>query len=77
MICIPVKKKDGIVAILNYLKRIQAQGHLLRLILAVVTGKLKSLVPATPGSIGNTFLRQLYVVQHTDDGPGLLPSSMQ
>ena len=34
---------------------------------AVAAGKLQSLVPATSGNVGSTYLRQLYYVIHDMD----------
>lgn len=40
----------------------------------VVIGRLQSLVPATAGNVGASFLRHLYLVLHAEDGCGMLPS---
>lgn len=54
---------------------VQGRGRRLsRLALAVVVGTLQSLVPATSGNIGSTFLRSLYGVLQTDDGSDILPT---
>jgi len=46
-------------ALIHYL-HLELSGQLARLTLAVVTGVLQSLVPATPANIGATFLHHLY-----------------
>lgn len=72
-VCIPDDKRDHAVALVDFLEH--GRGHRLsRLALAVIVGRLQSLVPATAGNVGATYLRSLYAVLHEDDGSGLLPS---
>ena len=73
---IPAVKRDHAHALLQYLQRGRGRERLSRLTLAVIVGKLQSLVPATAGNVGATFLRGLYSVLHADDGSGLLPSTV-
>ena len=62
-------------ALIQYLERGRARGRLSRLTLAVIAGKLQSMVPATAGNVGATFLHHLYRVLHEkEDGSSLSPS---
>ena len=74
---IPAVKRDHAAAMLQYLQRIRGRARLSRLTLAVIIGKLQSLVPATAGNIGATYLRSLYAVLQADDGSALLPSTVE
>jgi len=60
---IPVGKIERAIALLDYLDDVVGR-RLARLTLSVVTGVLQSLVPATPGNIGATFLVNLYEDQN-------------
>eukprot|EP00978_Attheya_sp_CCMP212_P015031 scaffold38640_cov53-Attheya_sp.AAC.1 len=71
--CIPEKKRSKASALVKYLLNLHEQHFLSAKSLAVVTGRLQSLVPATPGNSGNTFLRRLYDTVHPD-GVDFLPS---
>jgi hypothetical protein len=70
---IPEKKRSKASALVEYLLNLYEQHFLSAKSLAVVTGRLQSLVPATPGNSGNTFLRRLYDTVHPE-GVDLLPS---
>lgn len=59
-ICIPQDKIDRSVAGIRFLRSGAACEALSRLTLAVVVGRLQSLVGATPYNIGQTYLRRLY-----------------
>eukprot|EP00978_Attheya_sp_CCMP212_P017991 scaffold48695_cov53-Attheya_sp.AAC.1 len=64
--CIPKKKRSKASALAKYLLNLHAQHFLSAKSLAVVTRRLQSLVPTTPGNSGNTFLRRLYDTVHPD-----------
>jgi hypothetical protein len=70
---IPEKKRSKASALVEYLLNLHEQQFLSAKSLAVVTGRLQSLVPATPGNSGNTFLRRLYDTVHPE-GVDFLPS---
>ena len=74
-ILVPQEKNDRGIASIQYLER-KKGSSISRLTVAVVTGFLQSLVPATTGNIGAALLRYLYDVIHEDDGSGLLPSTV-
>jgi hypothetical protein len=61
---IPNDKVSKALASIQYLRAGAAQGRLARLTLAVVVGRLQSLVDATPRRIGNSYLRRLYDELH-------------
>ena len=65
---IPRAKIQRALALLDYLEDV-VDRRLARLTLAVVTGVLQSLVPATPGNIGATFLVNLYEDQNRHQPP--------
>ena len=71
-IIIPDNKISRAIAMIDYIDH--GCDHLLaRLIVSMVVGFLQSLVPATPGNIGASFLRPLYEDLHRlqeDDTPG-------
>ena len=67
------KKRSKASALVEYLLNLHEQHFLSAKSLAVVTGRLQSLVPATPGNSGNTFLRRLYDTVHPM-GVDFLPS---
>jgi hypothetical protein len=70
---IPEPKRSKAKALVEYLLDLNEQNFLSAKALAVVTGRLQSLVPATPGNSGNTFLRRLYDTVHPN-GVEYLPS---
>ena len=58
-LCIPQNKVSRAIAITDYLLTGLTMS-MSRLVVSMVTGFLQSLVPATPGNIGATFLRPIY-----------------
>ena len=71
-IIIPDNKVSRAIAMIDYIG--QGCSHVLaRLVVSMVVGFLQSLVPATPGNIGASFLRPLYEDLHLlqdNDSPG-------
>jgi hypothetical protein len=67
---IPPEKVSKAIASIQYLRSGSATRHLARLTLAVVIGRLQSLVDATPQQIGNSYLRLLYDELHALEARG-------
>jgi hypothetical protein len=67
---IPPEKVSRAVASIAYLRAGANTGKLARLTLAVVIGRLQSLVDATPQLIGNSYLRRLYDELHALESRG-------
>jgi len=65
---IPTDKRERAVAILDYVMTRREQ-ELSRLALSVVYGTLQLLVPASPGNLGQTFLRRSYNILYADVDP--------
>ena len=66
---IPRAKQDRAIASIDYVKRFRnlpknSRNQLARLTLAVVLGRLQSLVDATPQRVGQAYLRRLYTEMH-------------
>lgn len=61
---IPEDKISRSLASIQYLRAGATNGRLARLTLAVVIGRLQAVVDATPGRIGNSYLRRLYDELH-------------
>ena len=70
---IPEMKRSKALALVCYLMALHSKQFLSAKALAVGTGRLQSLVPATPGNSGNTFLRRLYDTVHPE-GIDCLPT---
>ena len=68
MLRIPTDKRERAVAILDYIMARREQ-ELSRLALSVLYGTLQSLVPASPGYLGQTFLRRSYNILYADVDP--------
>lgn len=72
---IPQSKQQRALASIAYIQRfrrqskhIQDQDQLARLTLAVVLGRLQSLVDATPQRVGQAYLRRIYTEMHVTSG---------
>ena len=65
---IPTDKRERAVAILDYVMARREQ-ELSRLALSVVYGTLQLLVLASPGNLGQTFLRRSYNILYADVDP--------
>ena len=75
LVRIPADKRDNAQALIQFLERGRARGRLSRLTLAIIIGKLQSMVPATAGNVGATFLHNLYSVLHEADPDSQLTPS--
>jgi len=74
---VPQDKQDNALALIHFLERGRARGCLSRLTLAIIMGKLQSMVPATAANVGATFLHQLYGVLHEpEEGSPLTPTDV-
>ena len=71
---IPQAKQQRALASIDYIQRFRDHRHdqkshgLARLTLAVVLGRLQSLVDATPQRVGQAYLRRLYTEMHVTSG---------